>query len=167
MACFPFPGSQWGQTWREPWAYSGNRAGLYLRSGNEPLHMVVHPKGKEVGKERRNENEEGAQPNFAAKEQQVGQKVSLEDQRQGGSFISGILPTHLHHLSPGQRSTYHKCTHLARQQKQANAICQCLPLRICHLQIHHMWQINGAQASRTALYCAQLTKLTPILRKQE
>lgn len=52
--------------------YSGNRAQPYLSrassSGNEPLHMAVHPKGKEVDKERRAEKEEGVQPNFAARE---------------------------------------------------------------------------------------------------
>lgn len=32
-----------------------------------------------------------------------------------GGFISGILLPHLHHLSPQQWSTYHKCTHPAHQ----------------------------------------------------
>lgn len=152
---FPFSREPAGPDRERAMGLQWEQAQPYLsrasHSGNEPLHMAVHPKGKEVDKERRTEKEEGVQPNFTAREQQVGQKVQLEEQRRG-SFISGILLPHLHHLSPRQWGTYHKCTHPAHQQKQANAIRQCLPLRICHLQIHHMWQINGMQASLSPVY---------------
>lgn len=146
-------GLQWEQT--QPYLSRASH------SGNEPLHMAVHPKEKEVDKERRNEKEEGCSLILQLQNSRWDKRSSLRSRGGGrgwGRFISGILLPHLHHLSPRQWSTYHKCTHPAHQQKQANAIRQCLPLRICHLQIHHMWQINGTQASLSlSLQCTPNT----------
>lgn len=107
-----------GARQRELWAYSGNRPShTWVGPATAVMNLFTWPFTqkekrwiKKGGLRRRRGCSLISQP-----ENSRWDKRSSLRSRGGGSFISRILLPHLHHLSPRQWSTYHKCTHPAHQ----------------------------------------------------